>query len=181
LPEKIRQVVPGAVVKAFLQPTDALSDIADAENIPPTAPTERANPQLSRYTGCHPPRRDQAWPQQTDGRTRCPLPHSRAGGQWSWACKPWDVAPTRPPLASIVEPAPAPLPTLALAVVWPCDDCRNSAAFPVQWLSPWTRSLLWRQQAAGALGAVRRHTTHYGAPASPRPILTPARSFAPRR
>ena len=40
LPEKIRQVVPGAVVKAFLDPTDALPDIADADAAYGTVPPE---------------------------------------------------------------------------------------------------------------------------------------------
>jgi phosphoglycerate dehydrogenase-like enzyme len=38
LPEKIRQVVPGVVVKAFLEPTDALSDIEDADAAYGTVP-----------------------------------------------------------------------------------------------------------------------------------------------
>jgi phosphoglycerate dehydrogenase-like enzyme len=40
LPEKIRQVVPGAVVKAFLDPTTALPDIADADAAYGTVPPE---------------------------------------------------------------------------------------------------------------------------------------------
>jgi phosphoglycerate dehydrogenase-like enzyme len=40
LPEKIRQVVPGVVVKAFLDPADALSDIADADAAYGTVPPE---------------------------------------------------------------------------------------------------------------------------------------------
>ena len=40
LPEKIRQVVPGAVVKAFLDPADALPDIADADAAYGTVPPD---------------------------------------------------------------------------------------------------------------------------------------------
>jgi phosphoglycerate dehydrogenase-like enzyme len=40
LPEKIRQVVPGVVVKAFLDPTDAIPDIADADAAYGTVPPE---------------------------------------------------------------------------------------------------------------------------------------------
>jgi phosphoglycerate dehydrogenase-like enzyme len=40
LPEKIQQVVPGVVVKAFLEPADALSDIADADAAYGTVPPE---------------------------------------------------------------------------------------------------------------------------------------------
>ncbi len=37
-PEKIRQAVPGAVVKAFGDPKDALADIADADAAYGTVP-----------------------------------------------------------------------------------------------------------------------------------------------
>ena len=39
-PEKIRQAVPGAVVKAFRDPTDALTDIVDADAAYGTVPPE---------------------------------------------------------------------------------------------------------------------------------------------
>ena len=122
------------------------------------------------------------WPHQSDAPARYRQCHSHDDYPWLWAPGAWHVRPTRPPLASTAALCTVPRQTRHLAVVWPCDGCRNSHASLRQWLSPSpTMPNFDRVNKACAPGVAGTHKTHCDSPASPHTTLTPAISIGSQR